>query len=148
MKDNPHGFESFKDSVVISRMARTLMIYNYKTKQVRDFVIPKEVYPDSFTRWSIVSVKEIQNLECGRKGILQQNFYIIYDPSKDDWISVNETEARGLPNLWIRSLYPNPATAPSKITANIMCYLSTVSDVEIGLYDFMGQIGFGFEQPL
>ena len=36
-------------------------------------------------------------------------------------------------------VYPNPATAPSKITANIMCYLSTVSDVDIGLYDFMGQ---------
>jgi len=39
----------------------------------------------------------------------------------------------------ISNIYPNPTTAPSKITANIMCYLSTVSDVEIGLYDFMGQ---------
>jgi len=147
---------SSQDTAIVSKFARTLVIYNYKTKQARDFVIPAEVFPEGVLtelkeqfkgRDFFHTISDIINLKDGKKGILfslhtysvYNNAYIIYDPSKDDWISVNETEARGLPNLWVRNIYPNPATATSKITANIMCYLSTVSDVEIGLYDFMGQ---------
>jgi hypothetical protein len=57
---------------------------------------------------------------------------IIYEAFVKDAVSVAEPML-----LSSMQVYPNPAT--NKLTANIMCYLSTVSDVDIGLYDFMGK---------
>jgi hypothetical protein len=51
--------------------------------------------------------------------------------------SIADAENQTFREMGIRNIYPNPAT--SKITANIMCYVSTVSDVDMALYEFMGQ---------
>ena len=36
-------------------------------------------------------------------------------------------------------VYPNPVATGKNLTAEIMCYVSDISTVELGLYDFMGQ---------
>ena len=69
-------------------------------------------------------------------GLLYNNEdFIIYNPTTN----VFERVEFILPNLWFRSLYPNPIKQGTPVTANIMCYLPSISDVELGLYDFMGQ---------
>ena len=121
---------------------------NYSPKVFFEEVKPQFADRTSRPNQGIV---EIKSLADGKKGVLIQlsnfsvpcndycnNVYIIYDPAKDDWISVEETESRGLPSLWFRELYPNPATHGT-VTANIMCYVSDISTVYLGLYDFMGK---------
>ena len=61
--------------------------------------------------------------------------FLFYNPKT----SIVETESRGLPDLWFKSLYPNPAIQSNKITAEIWCWLNDVSQVELALYDFMGK---------
>jgi hypothetical protein len=62
-----------------------------------------------------------------------------------DFISFNPTtnvfervERSIFPDLWFRSLFPNPVTQ-GRVTAEIWCFVSDISAVELGLYDFMGQ---------
>lgn len=52
---------------------------------------------------------------------------------------IEETEAGAIPDLWFRYVYPNPTVPTRQVTANIMCYLADVRDVELGLYNFIGQ---------
>ena len=146
---------------VFSQEVRTFIIYNYRTKTARDFVVPAELFdPFDFRitgKWYNASVtnrnihyfdnerveftigySSASNGPSDTVGYYSTLRYIIYNPSKDD-VSIAETESRNiLPTLWFRSLYPNPV-AHSRVTANIMCYVRDLSTVELGLYDFMGQ---------
>jgi hypothetical protein len=62
--------------------------------------------------------------------------FIVYNPKT----GIFELESKAIPDLWFRNVYPNPVNTPSRtLTADIMCYLSDVSNTEIGLYDFNGR---------
>ncbi|MCL2311868.1 MAG: T9SS type A sorting domain-containing protein [Firmicutes bacterium] len=125
-----------------------IITYNLRTCEYGSICIPPEIvanypqdnqafYPFPKSNTYVTSATELKQPN-GKKVIgilLNIGHFLFYDPT----VSVEEVDNRIFQTVGIRSIYPNPATAPSKITANIMCYLSTVSDVEIGLYDFMGQ---------
>jgi len=131
---------------------RSIILYDFETKEFSHFVLPKELFTEEYTEdsdghlpvrtnWTarISQIKEIVN-EQGEKcvGILHELGKLIeYNPAKDD-VSINELDSRFFASLWFRELYPNPVTVGT-VTANIMCYVSDISTVELGLYDFMGQ---------
>ncbi|MDR0926694.1 MAG: T9SS type A sorting domain-containing protein [Ignavibacteria bacterium] len=127
-----------------------ILIYNHRTKQERMIRIPLDAFengivdmehiPSMFQNY--VGIESIADYEDGKKAIIigshmTQNMLIIYDPAKDTTVGITDTDAGAIPDLWIRSIYPNPAS--HKITADIMCFLPDFNDVEIGLYNLMGQ---------
>jgi hypothetical protein len=120
-------------------VSKYIMLYDWDTREIEIIPPPADTLFTFHNIWGannfhIVSIDAFSNDECDRcLGILYVNGdFFVYNPVT----SVTE-RLESIPDLWFRNIYPNPAT--SKITANIMCYLSTVSDVDIGLYDFMGQ---------
>ena len=127
---------------------RSIILYDFETKEFSNFVLPKELVaegyiPDShgyfpFMHGAEIQIKEIVNQQ-GEKcvGILSRVGKLFeYDPAKE--VSIEDTESLNFVRLWFRELFPNPATHGT-VTANIMCYVSDISTVELGLYDFMGQ---------
>jgi hypothetical protein len=48
------------------------------------------------------------------------------------------TPMSNLQGIGFRNVYPNPVTHQT-VTADIMCYVSDISKVELGLYNLMGQ---------
>ena len=148
-----------------SLFARTLIIYNYKTKKARDFVIPAEAFGDEefvLTEPDSVLYKNktkniythcVQELEDGRKAMLispaegnssyykYNGIYVVYNPEKDTSSGIlngseSEIETR-LPTLCFKTLYPNPSK--SQISAEIWCYLADISKLRLCLYDSMGK---------
>ena len=59
--------------------------------------------------------------------------FIVYNPKT----GIFSNESKLLPDLWFRNVYPNPTR--HNITADIMCYLPSVSSVELGLYNILGE---------
>ena len=64
--------------------------------------------------------------------------------SNGDFFSCNpktgifDLEAGGLPDLWFRKIYPNPAPQRS-VNADIMCYVQDLNKIDIGLYNLLGE---------
>lgn len=52
-------------------------------------------------------------------------------------LTTSITEEGNIPDLWFRRVYPNPAN--HRVTAEIMCYVSDRTKLDIGLYDLMGR---------
>ncbi|MDR0927357.1 MAG: T9SS type A sorting domain-containing protein, partial [Ignavibacteria bacterium] len=118
-----------------------ILIYNHRTKQERMLRIPLDAFEDGIND-AFIPIKYIADYEDGKKAIIISfdkflSMFIIYDPAKDTTVGITDTDAGAIPDLWIRSIYPNPAS--HKITADIMCFLPDFNDVEIGLYNLMGQ---------
>jgi hypothetical protein len=61
-----------------------------------------------------------------------------FEVTLDKKTSISETEAGAIPDLYFRAVYPNPSKNRI-INANIMCYLQDISNVELGLYNYLGQ---------
>ncbi len=147
-----------ENTVLQSLSARTLIIYNYKTKKARDFIIPVEAFngnEDVLTKsrpiqgYDKVSKRNftrcIKELNDGCKGILialdgfceYRGVYVIYDPEKDESNSISNEVDGILPNLWFKKVYPNPVK--HTLNAEVWCFLRDISDLDLGLYNFMGQ---------
>ena len=116
---------------------RNFAIYNTQTKEWRDFIIPISVFniADPQNEY-VLYPRQISWLRPNKTvGILSEYFLIEFDPT----VSVEETEYRLFPDLWFQSLYPNPVTQSTTVSANIWCFVPDISTVTLGLYDFMGK---------
>ena len=113
-------------------------IYDIDKKTYENVVIPWEelgLSDPSVYGYSIADIKPyVDKNGVEGIGILLNRKFVFYNPTT----SISETEAGIYQTLDFRNLYPNPVTQ-SKVTANIMCYVSDISTVELGLYNFMGQ---------
>ncbi|MGI6369856.1 MAG: hypothetical protein ACOX09_04480 [Candidatus Kapaibacterium sp.] len=109
------------------------LIYNLATKQWRKEVAP----PDEIkNNPGLTSITFMWN----GKRYVTKNFKCVYVYENDD--SVEEpTEAGLLPDIWIRSISPNPASM--RVTANIMYYppggVFGSEEFDVGLYNILGQ---------
>jgi len=116
-----------------SDINRTVIIFDLETREYESIVIPESLYAGNTLIHHFRSHFYHQGVYG--YGILVSSvtrYLIFYDPT------TSIIESNWLPNLWIESLYPNPAKY-GRVTANIMCYVSDISTVELGLYDFMGK---------
>jgi len=123
-----------------------IVTYDLVTGKYGSICIPPEIvanypqdnqayYPFPKSNTFVTSVTELKQPN-GKKVIgilLNIGHFLFYDPT----VSVAETE-NIFQELGIRNIYPNPVTFGT-VTANIMYYVSDISTVELGLYDFMGK---------
>ena len=114
---------------------RSFCIYNVKTKQWRDFIIPLDLFEGySESTDYFLKPRQVSWLKTGKTiGILYDYFLIEYSPSAGD---ISDTDEGIFQEIGIRKIYPNPTSGAS--TADIMCYVQDLSKLDIGLYNLFG----------
>jgi hypothetical protein len=130
-----------KDKLIINPVLenanRIFLIYNFDTKKWSKFEFPQELVP----YYSSKMVTDLNGIKYFRITPLDttdttfKNVLLKYTPK----VSVVEETADGIfMELGFRRLYPNPSN--NKVTADIMCYVPNLSEVNIGLYNMFGQV--------
>ena len=110
----------------------SFLLYDWETKTYQILTPPDSIFSGSpgVLRYADDYIDAEGNLCIGL--LYSNNNFIAYNLKT----GIFSNESKLLPDLWFRKVYPNPTR--HNITADIMCYLPSVSSVELGLYDLLG----------
>ena len=121
-----------------------IVLYDWDTREIEIIPRPADTAFTFHNIWDpnsffVQSAGPYSNDICNKcLGILYNNGdFFVYNPTTS--VIEKEYNIEIFPDLWFRELFPNPITTSGTVTANIMCYVSDISTVELGLYDFMGK---------
>jgi hypothetical protein len=127
-----------QDSVGDKTDLRTLLLYNVITKQWRKFIFPPEILSNAAT--DLLSVMYWHNsyyFIVGKYNNFAHSAIRIYKYTGSN-AGIEDAEAGVFPDIWINKIYPNPVTTRSKVNADIMCFVTDLSKINVGLYNSLG----------
>ena len=121
----------------VKMVSKYFMLYDWETKTFEVFAPADSLLWNPSSNYLLHAAPYTDPLGNRLIGLLYNGGeFFAFNPNPT---SIAEVENRGLPNIWFKSIYPNPATPSNRITAEIWYWLADISDVELGLYDFMGK---------